>query len=80
MPDLALRGVSDQLHRELRSAAKRNHRSLNGEILVRLAESLRSRPVDVEVLLERIQLRHESLGEIDLGEDSLRDMRNVGRP
>ena len=36
MPNLALRGIPDQLHRELRSAAIRNHRSLNGEILSRL--------------------------------------------
>ena len=36
MPNLALRGIPDQLHRELKSVAIRNHRSLNGEILARL--------------------------------------------
>ena len=80
MPNLALRGIPDELHRELRSAASRNHRSLNGEILVRLTESVRRGPVDPEALLDRIRLRHGTLGEVDLSEETLREMRDAGRP
>ena len=80
MPDLALRGISDQLHRDLKSAARRNHRSLNGEILARLTASVRGEPVDPATLLERIRLRHETLGQIDLSEETLREMRDSGRP
>ena len=80
MPDLALRGIPDQLHRYLKSAASRNHRSLNGEILARLAASVRGEPVNPETLLERILLRHETLGHIDLSEETLREMRDAGRP
>ena len=49
MPDIALRGVPDSLHNELKSAATRNHRSLNGEILARRCcptSSLPSRVVE----------------------------------
>ena len=41
MPDLALRGIPEDVHRELQAAASRNHRSLNGEILARLTASVR---------------------------------------
>ena len=80
MPDLALRGIPDYLHRELKSAASRNHRSLNGEILARLTASVRTEPVDLQALLERIHLRRQGIGHVDLSENALREMRDAGRP
>ena len=80
MPDVALRGIPDELHRELKAAASRNHRSLNGEILSRLTASIRGEPVDPVTLLERIRLRHETIGHVDLSEGTLREMRDTGRP
>ncbi len=79
MPDLAVRGLSEQLHRELKAAARRNHRSLNGEILARLTASVRPGPVDPEALLERIRRRHAGLGPVDLDEATLRGLRDKGR-
>lgn len=79
MPDVALRGIPEQLHRDLKAAAKRSHRSLNGEILARLAASVRPQPVDAATLLERIRRRHETLGPIDLNEKRLRRLRDEGR-
>ena len=80
MPNLALRGLSDHLHRELVSAANRNHRSLNGEIIARLTATVRGEAVDVKRLLERIRLRHKTLGPVDFSEDAIREMRDAGRP
>ena len=80
MPDLALRGLSDHLHSELVSAANRNHRSLNGEIIAWLTASVRSEAVDVKQLLERIRLRHETLGPVDLREVTIREMRDSTVP
>ena len=80
MPDIALRGIPDSLHRELKSSARRNHRSLNGEILARLTESVSPEPVDPQALLDRIRQRNRKLGPVDLSEDTLREMRNSGRP
>ncbi|MCY4397788.1 MAG: Arc family DNA-binding protein [Gemmatimonadetes bacterium] len=79
MPDVALRGIPEELHRELKAAAKRSHRSVNGEILARLAASVRPRPVDAAALLERIQRRHEALAPIDLDENTVRRLRDEGR-
>ena len=80
MPDLALRGIPDQLHRELKAAAIRNHRSLNGEILARLTASVRGEPIDPETLLARIRARHKTIGQVDLSEENLRKLKDAGRP
>ena len=81
MPDITVRGVPDHLHQELKSAASRNHRSLNGEILSRLMESSVSpRHRDTKALLDRIKELRESVGPIEISEEDLREMRNEGRP
>ena len=79
MPDIALRGVPEGMHRELKSAAKRNHRSVNEEIIARLKASFDLEPVDVGALPRRIRIRGENIGQIDLSNDTLREMRNAGR-
>ncbi|MCY3612411.1 MAG: Arc family DNA-binding protein [Gemmatimonadetes bacterium] len=79
MADVAIRGIPGELHLELKAAAERNHRSLNGEIVARLAASVRMAPVDAITLLERIQRRHRTLGPIELGEAALRGLREEGR-
>ena len=80
MPNLALRGMSVELHRELKSAAGRNHRSLNSEILARLTASVLYEPVDAGALLARIRRRREGIGEIDVREETLRTLRDAGGP
>ncbi len=44
MPNVALRGVPETVHRRLKDAARANHRSVNGEILARLAASVSAEP------------------------------------
>ena len=80
MPHVAVRGLPEDVHRELKEAARRNHRSLNGEILARLTASVRSNQIDARVLLERIQRRHELLGPVDLSDNVIRELRDAGRP
>ena len=50
MPNVALRGVPDHVHRRIKDAARANHRSMNGEILARLAASVSAVPVSEEEL------------------------------
>ncbi len=79
MPHIALRGMSDDLYRELKAAAERNHRNLNREILARLAASVRPVCMDVDELLERIRQRRAAIGSIDLSEATLRELKRAGR-
>ncbi len=50
MPNVALRGVPDHVHRRIKDAARANHRSMNGEILARLAASVSAAPMSEEKL------------------------------
>ena len=79
MPDVALRGMSPVLHQVLKKAAERNHRSLNGEILVRLEDSVGTATVDVEGLLARIRERKERLDLSALDDGELRGLKESGR-
>lgn len=65
MPNITLRGIPDEVHAELKAAAKRNHRSLNGEILSRLTASVRRLPDDRAELLELIRREREADGPVD---------------
>ena len=80
MPDVALRGIPENLHRDLKAAASRNHRSLNGEILARLTASVGGNTVDTAELLERIRARRETFGDIDVRDETINKLKNEGRP
>jgi hypothetical protein len=80
MPDVALRGLSPGLHQALKEAAEENHRSLNGEILVRLERSFRPFIVDVDALLARVAARRNRLGSLTLTANELRELKDAGRP
>ena len=80
MPNLTLRGIPDDVHAELKAAAKRHHRSLNGEILARLGASASLGAVDREELLARIERRRREIGPVGLDNETIRELRNQGRP
>jgi len=80
MPDVALRGLSPELHQALKRAAERSHRSLNGEILARLEASLGSPILDVEALLARIEARRDRTNIPELDDAELRGLKQAGRP
>jgi hypothetical protein len=72
--------MSQELHRALKRAAARSHRSLNGEILARLEASVRTATVDVEALLARVEERRARSRIPDLDADELRRLKETGRP
>ena len=61
MPNVALRGVPEPVHRRLKDAARANHRSMNGEILARLAASVSAEPATPSATPEEI--REEARGQ-----------------
>ncbi len=46
----------------------------------RPGESARKSTVDTAELLERIRLRWETLGDIDVSDETIRELRDAGRP
>lgn len=77
--NIALRNVPEDLHAELKAAAKRNHRSLNGEILARLALSRRGSTLDVDAFLGENVLWHQRFAALDLSPETVRSLRDEGR-
>ena len=73
--NIALRNVPEDLHAELKAAAKRNHRSLNGEILARLALFRHGAARDVQELLERNRRRREQIEELGFSTEEARALR-----
>jgi hypothetical protein len=79
MANLALRGVPNSMYQTLKEAAKRNHRSLNGEILTRLEASLRPAVADAEVILGRVEARAPRLRVPPLDDCLLGELKDTGR-
>ena len=67
--NIALRNVPEDLHAELKAAARRNHRSLNGEILARLMLGQRGATLDVGAFLEENRQWHQRFAALDLSFD-----------
>ena len=79
MANLALRGVPESMYQTLKKVAKRNHRSLNGEILTRLEASLRPSGADPEVILARVAARTARLCMPPLDDGLLAALKDAGR-
>jgi plasmid stability protein len=52
MPSILIKDIPDEMHRQLREAAARDHRSLNKEVIALLETALAERPVDLPPPLE----------------------------
>lgn len=80
MPNLALRGLSEDVYDSLKRAAVRNHRSLNGEVLSRLEASIRPAASGAEGVLARVVTRSANLCLPPLNEELLKTLKDAGRP
>ncbi len=78
MPNVALRGVPEPVHRRLKDAARANHRSMNGEILARLAASVSAEPATPSATPEEI--REEARGQGVATNAAGAAPRSVGAP
>lgn len=79
MANVALRGVPEGMYETLKEAAKRNHRSLNGEILTRLEASLRSSATDAAAILARVAERSVRLQIPRFDDALLSELKDAGR-
>ena len=78
MPNVALRGVPETVHRRLKDAARANHRSMNGEILARLAASVSAEPATTPATTEEI--REKARGQGVATDDAGVAPRSAGAP
>jgi plasmid stability protein len=80
MANLSLKNVPADLHRKLKQRAKEHHRSLNGEIIASLRESVAPRRFDAEDAARRLrELRARYRGR-PLGDEAIAALKSEGRP
>ena len=55
MPNVNLKNLPKEIHRRLKARAKRNHRSLNSELIACLQEAVMPKRIDPEEAAQRIR-------------------------
>ncbi len=80
MANVTLKGIPDDLYERIKQEAAENHRSLNSEIIHRLARSARAPAVDPDRFLRDLARTQERLSMPPLTDDLLRSARDEGRP
>lgn len=80
MTNLTVKGLPDDVYRTLKEEADRARRSLNQEVIHRLAASVRAPRVDPDAFLEDLARVHERLSTPPLTDAEIRDSIRAGRP
>jgi len=80
MATITVKGIPDELYERLKAVARRNHRSVNGEIISRIERSLMPRRVGARQLIERVRRLHESFEGRALDLALIDQARREGRP
>jgi plasmid stability protein len=80
MPSLNIKNLPRELHSRLKQRAKRNHRSLNSEIVACLTDAVMPRRIDPDEAAERIRAMRERFRGPPLGDDELAQFKDAGRP
>lgn len=80
MPNLTIKGVPEQVYKQLKQQAKRNRRSLNSEVIYCLENTVSLAKEDPASWLVSADKLRNKLGLTPVTEESLREARKVGRP
>lgn len=80
MPAITLKNIPNELYAQIRKSASLNYRSINGEILYRLHHSLGHKPIDPELLLQRIAKLQKKISLPRLTDELLNKAKTEGRP
>lgn len=76
---ITLKNIPEPIYQRIKQAAKRNHRSMNNEIIACLEQALAPRPVDVAARLDQARRLRARFTGPELKLDDLMDAINRGR-
>ncbi|MDT8317652.1 MAG: Arc family DNA-binding protein [bacterium] len=80
MPVLTIKNMPDNLYEQLKEAAKFHRRSLNGEIIHCIEQSIGVRKVDIAGIMETARKIRSKTARHILTDDELNAAKNEGRP
>ncbi len=79
MATITVKNIPDDLYQRLKAAAEDNRRSINGEIISRIEQSLKSQRVAADELLVRVRRLQKSYGKRTLRVEDLDAAKREGR-
>jgi len=80
MPNVNVKNLPKDLHRRLKDRAKRNHRSLNSELIACLQEAVMPRRIDPDEAAERIRALRGRFRGPPLTDKEIARLKSEGRP
>jgi plasmid stability protein len=79
MTTLTIKNLPSELYTRLKTQAKKNHRSINSEVIAVLEQALSIPPIDVEATLERTSKLRELTADYVVSAEEIENMINEGR-
>lgn len=80
MPNLTIKGIPDELYKQLKYRAANHRRSLNSEVIYCLEHAASLTTIDPEAWLVSADKFRNRLGLTPVDEESLHEAKTVGRP
>jgi antitoxin FitA len=80
MPNMNVKNLPKDLHRRLKERAKRNHRSLNSEVIACLQEAVMPKRIDPDEAAERIRALRARFRGAPLTNEEIARLKAEGRP
>jgi len=79
MVTLTIKNVPREIYERIKSQAKGNHRSINGEVLSILEQAISLPPIDVQETLKRTRKIRELTANYTITADEIEKLINEGR-
>jgi plasmid stability protein len=79
MPTLTIKNIPLELYERLKISAQTHRRSINGEVLTYLEKSLRSKRVDPDAFLNKLDVLQRDISLPFLTDETLQKMKEEGR-
>ena len=79
MVTLTIKNVPPEIYERIKTQAKNNHRSINGEVISILEKALSIPPIDVQTTLERTKKLREMTAHYVITADEIEKMIDEGR-
>ena len=80
MPNINVKNLPKEIHRRLKERARRNHRSLNSELIACLQEAVMPRRIDPDEAAERIRALRARFHGPPIEDDDIARLKAERRP
>ena len=79
MVTLTIKNVPPEIYERIKTQAKNNHRSINGEVISILEQAISIAPIDVKTTLEQTKKIREMTAHYVITADEIENLINKGR-